>query len=149
MTINKYYLYIVILLLAVLPTLGPKLYYRLTYERTTGTVVGYYTQESRTKPGISVTKYPVVLFHTANAEVTFYAPPFMSGITSEGHAVQVLYNKKDPTKAFVNSSLGLFGPNLVWLLPLFLMFTGCFFAPGIIPVRIRLSSKEIDKKLFG
>lgn len=138
MTVNKYYLYIFIVLAICLPTLGPKLYYRLTYERATGVVDGYHAEEVRTKKGKRIKRYPRIVFKAPGGEVVFYATSLLYDQTSDGHRVVVLYNKKDPTKAFVQNSLGLFGPDLVWILPVFLILTGCFLGPGIIPTRFKI-----------
>ena len=145
--LNKYVLYISVTLIVSIILLGPRFYYQLTYERTTGRKAGYYKEEVRTKTGGYVLTYPKIKFYTKDYEVTFLAPSFMDEPYAGVEELDVIYDKNKPENAYAYNFYGFWGPVLVYYIPFFLIWTIIIFSVDFIPKRIHI--KDLEKRLFG
>lgn len=146
--INKYYLYLVTTLLACLIFLGPKLYYVLAYKRTTGEIMSHKTVRYTSKHGRRSANLPRIVFKAGENEITFYAPDFSYEVYGDAGTVPVLYNPDNPQDAFVYGFMGLWGSTLVYLGPIWVIWTICIFSVGFIPKTIRFNVKETEEKWF-
>lgn len=138
MTINKYTLYIIVLLTVFSIFLIPRLYVLLNYHRTNAIVTGFHNERLTGKSGWYTNSYPIIEFDTEKDHITFYAPSYMYETVKIDSLVQVIYNPKQPTNVYVNNFYGLWGKAFIFLLPFFLIWTICIFSVNFIPRNIKL-----------
>jgi hypothetical protein len=147
-SINKYYLYLATALLACFIFVGPKLYYVLAYERATGKLMGHKIVRYHSKNSRRTAVLPRIVFQAGKDEIEFYAPDFTKEVYGNTGTVPVLYNPDNPQQAFVNNFMGLWGKTLVYLGPVWAIWTICIFSAGFIPKTIRFNVKETEEKWF-
>lgn len=147
MIINKYYLYFIVLFAVLLISMGPNSIHLLTYQKTPARVFGYEEFETGGSYDSRIERFPRIIYTINDVEYTLLAPSFMAEASKKMDSVTVYYDASNPEKAFLFNFYGFWGPQMVFVIPFFLIWTGFVFSPGIIPRRIDL--KALEKKLFG
>jgi hypothetical protein len=97
-------------------------YNLITYKKTTGSyltdsVEGKTISNNRGPIPLNAYYAPVVHF-TANGKEYYFESDHFEGVDIINPAVQVMYNKKDPSKAFVNTFIAYWGTPLVLIFPI-------------------------------
>ena len=104
--------------------------------RGAGTVVEIKQLEKQTDNGYTMMYQPVIEFSTESGEVIRYTDPTSSSSPRHqvGDAVEVVYDRQFPSRAYENSFLGLYLPSVI------ILATGGIFilAGGISGVRLLL-----------
>lgn len=97
--------------------------------RAEGTVVEMKQYEKQTDNGYTLMYQPVIEFTAENGESIRYTDPTSTSSPSHqvGDKVEVLYDRKFPTRAYENSFLGLYLPSVIVLAA-----GGIFFLIGVI-----------------
>jgi len=97
--------------------------------RAEGTVVEMKQYEKQTDNGYTLMYQPVIEFITDNGEPIRYTDPTSTSSPSHqvGDKVEVLYDRKFPSKAYENSFLGLYLPSVI-----ILAAGGIFILTGVI-----------------
>lgn len=140
MTINKYLLYVLVLLIVFGFFLFPRIIYLLTYTHAKGVVTGFEYSKGTGKYGRTSKRYPKIEFDTDKYHVTFYGPSYMESTVYTEKIVDVIYNPNNPQKAYINNFYGLWGNAFIYLLPFFLIWTIIIIGKDFIPIRVKLFS---------
>ena len=96
MRLNKYILYVVVLIGICMIFLAPRLYYYYTYERSIGKVTKFYLFSSHGRKFTTHKKYPIIEFDSKEYHIKFTGPAFMSESVKQDDNVPVIYDKKIP-----------------------------------------------------
>jgi hypothetical protein len=136
-TVNKYVLYAVVLVLVFGIGLSTRLYALLIYRRTEGVVAGYHDQWVHTKTGGYNKHFPLIRFKTKTHVVTFAAPSYMYEESRDKVSYPVIYDADEPTNAYVFTFMGFLGTPSLYLGPFFLIWTIFLLGYGFLPKRIR------------
>lgn len=107
----------------------PRIYYKYTYPKTKGIIVGK-------DYSIRRVTFPVVEFNVDGRDIQFLAPNFMPH--NVGQSVEVLYNPSNPKHAYVTSFYGFWGNVLLYTIPVFIISSLIALAKDIIPARIKI-----------
>ena len=147
-SINKYWLYLIIVSLVFGIFLLPKLYYLQTYSKAYGKVSGYHDVEVHHKRGSYTKRYPIIQFETSKYIVKILAPEYIYNETRSRSNFPVLYNPNNPEKAFVFTKLAYWGESFKYLIPFFLCWTALIFGVGFLPKNLKIN-KYFYKKILG
>jgi hypothetical protein len=116
----------------------PRVYRLATYETTVGTVTGFDYRQVPGKYGPRTRSYPIVEFETEKYRVGFRIPNYMKDMVNVGGSVLVMYDRENPSNAYVKNFYGLWGNVFIFLLPFFLIWTVCIFHYDLIPKVIKV-----------
>lgn len=114
----------------------PRIFKLITYKNTTGVYLNH-TIENRkvnSRNGRTYTESiytPVVRIEVDGKRYHFISNHFLHDEADIGHEVPVKYNKHNPSKAFVNTFLGYWGPPLLYVIPAIVVAAGLILAFGM------------------
>ncbi len=132
--INKFTLYWSLIGFLFCFTLLPKVWYALTYARTTGKIKHFiYTRSKTTRGRISTTWYPIVFFELNGAKYNFLGTDTQHDEFNPGDDAPVLYNPQNPDLAYVYTFPGFWGPALVYFIPVFVVVSAILLSVGFLP----------------
>lgn len=138
LNINKYKLYFVLIAILFGYSYFPKLWYALTYNRTSGIVDSFTYTESKGYRSKTTNYYPVVLFTVNNNIYSCLGSSFQHDELYRLNKVTVIYDGRNPKKAFVYTTLGFWAPPLVYVLPLFVIISAILLSVGSLPKILRI-----------
>ncbi|MGN6196914.1 MAG: hypothetical protein ACTHOB_18380 [Ginsengibacter sp.] len=135
---NKYLLFYLIAIVVVSDTIIPKIWYCITYERTTGIIQYFEPVSVLTLFGVKIKERPRVDFSVDDQTYSFFGNEFLRDGNYGGDTVKIIYNPKSPHKAYVNSFLGIWAPEMANVIPILLIIFLCFgleYIPNRIVIR--------------
>jgi len=135
--INKYVLYVQLVIVTALIILGPRACQLQTYQQTTGTVEGYTLNERKGKYNKIVDKHPRVSFEINGEKYAFLAFEHIDGTYIDNAQVKVYYNPNDPNDAFLYQKQATWGLRPYIFLVIFVILTILVFHPMLFEKRIR------------
>lgn len=131
--INKYLLYWVIIVITCWFTILPRCWHAITFSKTIGEVrhFGYY--KIPYKRGYRIAWYPIVDFSLENKNYSFLGSDVQHDELNRGDKVELIYNPKNPSDAYIYSWLGFWAPPLVYFIPIFIIVSGFLLSVGFLP----------------
>ena len=135
---NKYLLFYLFAIVVVSYTVIPKIFYCITYKRTTGTIQYFEPVSVPTIFGRQIQQRPRVDFSINNKTYSFFGNNFLRDGNYGGDQVKIIYDSKFPQQAYINSVLGIWAPEIANVIPiLFIVFlcVGLKYIPNRIVVR--------------
>lgn len=136
--VNKYALYVYVLLAAFLVTMGPTLVHLQTYKSTIGRVFGFKERLVYGKYNSYYKRFPRVNYTVNNEAYSIYGPSYMEEASRNMDSVTVFYNASNPAEGIIYNYYGVWGRALTFLIPFFLIWTICIFSVDFIPKRVNL-----------
>lgn len=135
---NKYWIFYVFAIVVLSFTVIPKIWYCISYKRTTGIIQYFEPVSVPTIFGEQVEQRPRVDFAMNNKTYSFYGNNFLRDGNYGGDTVKIIYDPKSPHKAYINSWLGIWAPEFANVIPILLIIYLCFgleYIPDRIVVR--------------
>ena len=136
---NKYKLYAVLMTITFCLFILPKIWYALTYQKTSG-IVDHYTS-SNYKDIKSL--IPYAKFYVATDSFYAKGSEWENEEYQQGNNAPVIYSASDPRKAYIFTFLGFWMPGLIIFFICFLSFSAVFLGKGILPVQLTLERNNI------
>jgi hypothetical protein len=109
----------------------------LTYGKTEGVMRQFLYIENENGTRRTEYFYPIVDFQINDSSYAFYGSTLQHDELHRGDTVPVLYDKHDPSKAYVYSALGFWAPTLAYFFPFFLLITMLFgldYIPKVVKI---------------
>ncbi|KAA9034439.1 hypothetical protein FW778_22425 [Ginsengibacter hankyongi] len=117
LTFNKYIIYWLLMALLLGYSVIPKLYHTIVYKKTTG-IIKYFDQQKYYSQGrIKYDQLPLVDFKVNNNTYEFYGNKYLRDAYYAGDTVQVIYDPALKGDAYINTFLGIWSPEVVYVLP--------------------------------
>gem|GEM_PF-6760701 len=138
--INKYVLYVLVIILALFFVVLPVFCKYLTFTKTNGKVVDYGSYYTYIRHTQVLREYPIVRFETKDSIITIDCPAISASFMYKGETVGVIYNPKNELDAYVLNFVCLWGRKLIILSPFILFWSCIIFAFDFLPTRIYFKS---------
>jgi hypothetical protein len=136
--INKYVLYVQLVILTALIILAPRACQLQTYQTTTGIIEGYTQIERRGKYNRIVDLHPRIRFEVDGTSYTFLAFEHIDGTFIDNAPVKVYYNPRNPNEAFLFQKQATWGYRPYIFIVVFVILSILFLHPMLFQKRIRL-----------
>ncbi|MBP6430160.1 MAG: DUF3592 domain-containing protein [Ferruginibacter sp.] len=143
MKINKYKLYLVLMLILLGATYGKQIWYALTFIKTTGIIREYESQLNYGGRRTTISYFPLVDFNLGEATYSFYGSSNLHETYVEGSKVPVIYNPKNPSKAYVYTFLGYWGNSFLIVFPIFVVLSMFLLSVGVLPKILVINRNSI------
>ena len=138
-SINKYWIYLVVISLLLGYTIVPKIWKAITFTQTFGVVRHFIYFKNKTSRKKTTTWYPLVDFKINNKTYSCYGSSLQHDELFMNDRVRVLYDPNNAEDAYVYSALGFWAPTLSYLIPLVLIISlgfGLDYIPKIIRIKL-------------
>lgn len=137
--INKYWLWLVIILISGFFTIGLKPFTPLLYKKTKG-IYHHLGNQTDFINGKRVSRDNYIYRYEVNGQEFFAAEMALDDNRAyeASITVVVLYNPSKPQDGYVYSFMGLFFPGLGFFIAIFVVVSGTLLAKGFLPTYIKL-----------
>jgi hypothetical protein len=136
--INKYMLYVQLVILSALIILGPRACQLQTFQTTTGIVEGYTQIEKTAKHHKYVNRHPRVRFEVDQKSYSFLSFEHIDGTFIDNAPVKVYYNPQNPNEAFLFQKQATWGYRPYVFLVILVILTILALHPMMFEKRIKL-----------
>ncbi len=137
LTFNKYILYFVLMAALLGYGVVPKIWYACTCKKTTGVIKYFEQRKYNSRGGIKYNEYPLVDFVVDGNTYEFYGNRYQRDNLYAGDTVKVIYDPAFKRNAYINTFVGFWAPEVVYVIPISLILF-LVFGLDSIPKKIKI-----------
>ena len=114
-------------------TVLPMLWHALTYSKASGEVKNFEYFEEFHGRGTANLPHPLVNFTVEGKNYSFYGTDVQKDELNPGDGVDLIYDPKYPSHAYIYSWTGFWSSPLFYFIPAFIIFSAVLLSVGLLP----------------